>query len=67
MSYLQNAIEELAAGNVQVLNIPPAPIIVPEIDDIENGKYFFFINLYVNLKNPFRITCTLQFLYYKTQ
>lgn len=38
----QNAIEELAQGNVQVLNIPPAPIIIPEIEN-KIGKYFSYV------------------------
>lgn len=48
---LQNAIEELAVGNAESLNIPPAPIIIPEIDDI-TSKYFSYIlvNVIIHIK-----------------
>lgn len=34
MCYLQNAVEELASGNIDVLNIPPVPIVLQELSDI---------------------------------
>lgn len=38
MYYLQNAVEELASGNTDVLNNPPVPVVIEELNDIR--KYF---------------------------
>lgn len=37
MSHLQNAVEELTARNIEILSIPPVPIIIEEIEDIRTG------------------------------
>ncbi|CAL1680917.1 unnamed protein product [Lasius platythorax] len=39
-----NAIQELTAGNENILNEIPAPIIIPEIEDIPTGAFSLFLS-----------------------